>query len=117
MLRKATARRMTRPIVSNAWRVPESRATKFEPMSRAAAALPRVKLGDGGGELRRAEVGPHRVGEIQLRVRALPQQEVRQSLLSARADQEIHVRQDDPRVDRPARGVVDGESQMEARAW
>src|SRR6185312_12388429 len=38
----------------------------------AEAALPRVKLGDRRGELRRPEVGPHRFGEIQLCVRALP---------------------------------------------
>src|SRR2546427_10788669 len=46
------------------------------------------------------------------RSRALPQQEVRQPLLAARANQEIHVRQERGGADRPAGGVVHRESQM-----
>jgi hypothetical protein len=41
---------------------------------------------------RTVEVRPRHIGEVQLRVRALPQHEIAQPLLAARADQQVHVR-------------------------
>src|SRR5438034_2353279 len=51
-----------------------------------------------------------------LRVCALPQQEVRQPLLAARANQEIHVRQDRAGADRPAGGVRSEEHTSELQS-
>src|SRR5215510_13698862 len=80
------------------------------------AAVAGVIPGDGGRELGGAEVGPHRVGEVQLGVGAFPQQEVRQALLAAAADQQVDVGKQVAGLDRVARGVVDREAQLEAGA-
>jgi hypothetical protein len=69
----------------------------------------------GGGQLRRAEVRPHPVGEPQLGVRALPQQKVREPLLAAGANEQVDVGEQRTRTDRGARRVVDGNPQLEAR--
>src|SRR5262245_39775049 len=57
----------------------------------AEAALARVEVGDAGAQMRGAEVRPHRVGENELGVGALPEQKIREPLLAAGADQEIDV--------------------------
>ena len=64
-------------------------------------------LGDGLEELLPAEVGPQHVGEHELRIGQLPQQEVRDAVLARRADDEVgiglvgvvQVRPDGPLVD------------------
>jgi len=43
------------------------------------------------GEVRCTEAGPHPLGEIELRVGALPQQEVGQTLLAAGGNQKVDV--------------------------
>src|SRR5256885_11175812 len=50
-----------------------SRSSRRRFRQPAEAPLACPKFGDRCGELGRPEVGPHRVGEIQLCVRALPQ--------------------------------------------
>jgi len=64
----------------------------------------------------RGEIGPHDLREVQLRVSAFPQQEVGEALLTAGADQQVHVREDAAVRDRRARRVVDGEAEPEPRA-
>src|SRR5262245_32387120 len=56
-----------------------------------SAEAPRraVEARNGALEIRGAELGPRRLDEAQLRVRALPQQEVAESLLAAGADHQI----------------------------
>src|SRR5204862_1307412 len=54
-------------------------------------ALPRGVLRECPGELLAIEVGPERVGEVELGIGRLPEQEVRETLLSARANHEIRV--------------------------
>src|SRR5436853_3815065 len=54
------------------------------------ASLTAGELHQCGLELLGAEFGPRAGGEIQLRVSALPQEEIRQPLLAARSDQQIH---------------------------
>ena len=57
--------------------------------TEATLALP--KIVHRGGKILGSEVGPHPVAEEELRIRAFPQQEIRQSLLAARADKQIHI--------------------------
>ena len=57
-------------------------------------AVAAVALGEGGqrvGEVVAVEVGPQPLGEVELGVGAFPQQEVRQPLLAAGADQQVDV--------------------------
>jgi hypothetical protein len=46
---------------------------------------------DGGREIGRPEIRPHHRPEEQLRIRALPQEEVAEALLASGPDQEIDV--------------------------
>src|SRR5947207_8744467 len=57
----------------------------------AIATFAAAELGDGLLEMVLAEVGPQCVDENKLRVGALPQQEIADALLAARADQQIRV--------------------------
>jgi len=59
---------------------------------RSEPSLPAMELAHGLGEVALLEVRPHAVGEDQLGVGALPEQEVRESLLAAGTDQQIDVR-------------------------
>src|SRR4051812_40688005 len=56
------------------------------------AALAVLVRGDRFAEGLGAEIGPQRVGEIELGVRELPQQEVGDALLAARADEQVGLR-------------------------
>src|SRR5215203_6009484 len=58
---------------------------------RPEPPLPAAEVAHGVGQVGAAEVGPHAVGEDQLGVGALPEQEVREPLLAAGADQQVHV--------------------------
>src|SRR5712691_1942146 len=58
----------------------------------AEAALAAVEIGDRGGEIGGAEIGPQGVDEAELGVGGFPQQEIGQPLLPARTDQEIDLR-------------------------
>ena len=58
----------------------------------AKAPVAPLELRQGRVHVALGKVRPEHVGEIQLRVRALPGQEVTQALLSARADDEVGVR-------------------------
>src|SRR5450756_684236 len=62
-------------------------------LQAAEAALAAVEGGQRFRKMRRAEIRPHRVGEMQLGVGALPQQEVGQPLFAAGADDEVDVAQ------------------------
>src|SRR5919108_5564539 len=55
------------------------------------ALAPRVR-GDGLVQGFGAEVGPERIGEVELGVRELPEEEVGDALLAARADEEVGLR-------------------------
>ena len=57
--------------------------------TEATLALP--KIVHRGGKILGSEVGPHPVAEEELRIRAFPQQKIRQPLLAARADKQIHI--------------------------
>src|SRR5579875_867806 len=59
----------------------------------AIAALPRGELMERRFQVSPVEVGPQGVGHHKFRVGQLPQEEVGQPLLSARADEEIGVRE------------------------
>src|SRR5262245_29914384 len=54
-------------------------------LHRAEAPVAVLEVGDGVEEVLAAEVGPEHVGEVQLRVRHLPQQIVRDAGLPRRA--------------------------------
>src|SRR6185437_3127976 len=56
------------------------------------AALPAAVGGDGFVERLGAEVGPQRVGEVELGVGELPEEEVGDALLAAGADEEVGLR-------------------------
>src|SRR5205814_10375488 len=56
------------------------------------APLARAVGDDRRVERSRVEVGPQRVGEIELAVRELPEQEVADALLAAGADEQIGLR-------------------------
>ena len=58
----------------------------------AIAPVPGGVLLDRPPQITAIEVGPESIKENQLRIRALPEQEVRRSLLSRRADEQIDVR-------------------------
>src|SRR5579871_1847917 len=58
----------------------------------AEAALTRLEPGDGIIQLRLAEVGPQRVGEVEFRIGEVPQQEVADALLAAGAYEEVRIR-------------------------
>src|SRR5581483_937767 len=57
----------------------------------AEAPLARLELAQRFEEVALAKVRPERLGDVDLRVRHLPEQEVRQADLAARADEEIGV--------------------------
>src|SRR5882762_4926402 len=69
---------------------------------RSEAALPGAELLEGARQLRGPEFRPHALGEMQLRVRAFPEEEIAEPLLPPGADEEIHIRQQAPGGDRPA---------------
>src|SRR3954452_4042179 len=54
------------------------------------AALPAMVVVERGVKSRSAEVRPHAIREIQLRVRRLPQQEITEPFFSARANEKVH---------------------------
>ena len=58
----------------------------------AEPPVPSAELLHGPGQVLAVEIGPELLGEEQLRVGALPEQEIAQSLLSAGADHQVHVR-------------------------
>src|SRR5262249_13357560 len=55
------------------------------------AALTLLVGSDRGVECIRVEVGPEEIGEIELRVGKLPQQKVRNALLSSGADEQVRL--------------------------
>src|SRR4051812_38575407 len=57
----------------------------------AKAALSRFEDAQCLTKLLFPELGPHRLGEVELRVRALPEHEVAQSLLTACPDEQIDI--------------------------
>src|SRR5438552_1076899 len=69
--------------------------------AKPAAPLAAAVRSDGLVERRGVEVGPQRLGEVELAIRELPQQEVADALLAAGADEEIRLRRI---VDREIRG-------------
>ena len=71
--------------------------------SAAEATMAAGELEERGVEGVRSEVGPERLGEVELGVGRLPDQEVRQALLAAGPDDEVRVGQAD-RVERRADG-------------
>src|SRR5687768_5986231 len=86
----------------------------------AEAPLPAAKVGDRPFQIRRGEVRPPRVGEVQLRIRRFPQEEIAEAALAASANEQIDVRADARRVgrrscDRLTRGIIHREAQMQAR--
>ena len=65
------------------------------------------ELEERGVERVRSEVGPERLGEVELGVGRLPDEEVRQALLAAGPDDEVRVRQADRVQRRADGGLVD----------
>ena len=63
---------------------------------------------NGGSEIGPGEVRPQDVGEVELSVGRLPQQEVTQSLFSAGADEQIHVTRTARCVDGLTQGLLEG---------
>src|SRR5580698_6321460 len=59
----------------------------------AKAPLAAMKGGERVGKIGRPELRPHPLGEMQLGIGAFPQQEVREPLLAAGADDEVDVAQ------------------------
>src|SRR5687767_5851185 len=59
---------------------------------RAEATLPPVKVNECALEICRVEIGPALVGEVELRVRAFPQQKIAEAALAAGANQQIDIR-------------------------
>src|ERR1700730_10036652 len=55
------------------------------------ATLAFRKIVHRGGKILGSEVGPHPVAEEELGIGAFPQQKIRQPLLAARADKQIHI--------------------------
>src|SRR5437773_3882302 len=106
----------------------------------AEAPRTAAEVGHGGRQVLAVEVGPRARREVELGIRALPQQEVAQPLLAARAHDEVDVRRavgaarlaQTAREGRPlrltgrqmrrgaddgvARGVVDGDAKLERAA-
>src|SRR5206468_8558311 len=82
----------------------------------AEAPLAAAEILQRASEIGAVEVGPHLRGEDELGVGALPQQEVRESLLAAGADQQVDVGQQLAVRDGGAGRVVDGDAQGERRA-
>jgi hypothetical protein len=69
------------------------RVSRLLALAQAAERAPApLVLGDGGHEVVAAVVGPQGVGEQVLRVRALPQEEIRDAHLTGRADHQIGIR-------------------------
>src|SRR4051812_41473562 len=60
---------------------------------QADPPLAGLELGDGGEERSVAEVGPEHVGEDELGVGALPEEEVRDPALAARAHEQVELGQ------------------------
>src|SRR6185312_38253 len=72
------------------WRVNRGLTGLCRSQHLAEAALPPGIVGERRPELRLAEVRPQPVGEVELRISAVPEKEIRQPLLAAGADQKIH---------------------------
>src|SRR5437016_7295674 len=95
-------------------RARRSRRSSRRRLGQAAeAALARPEIAHGTRQLRRAEVGPHGVGEVQLGIGGFPQEEVREPLLAAGANQEVDVGENDAGPNRPAGRVVDRQPELE----
>src|SRR5439155_16262971 len=94
---------------SRSWR--SSRRSLWQP---AEAALSPAEFADRRGEIGGADIRPVAVAEVELGVRALPQQEVAEALLAAGADEEVDVGEEEARLDRGTAGVV-GEGPEEER--
>src|SRR3977135_849980 len=73
--------------------VPRSRSTSREARSATEAARATGKLQQRGVEGVGAEVRPQDVAPVELRVGRLPDQEIREALLAAGADDEVRVGQ------------------------
>src|SRR6266550_1142426 len=71
------------------------RPVRFHPHLRvgwlyaAVAALARLEVDDGLEQVAAAEIGPEHFGDVNLGVRDLPQQEIRDAQLAAGADQKV----------------------------
>src|SRR5690348_6780619 len=83
------------------------------PRQAAETAFAGVKGVEGAVELFGGELGPHRVEEEQLGVRALPEQEVREPALTASPDEEVDVREDPAVTDGGACRVVDRDAEVQ----
>ena len=68
----------------------------------AKSPLASAEIDHGGGEIVAVEVGPHAIGEMELGIGALPEQEIGQPFLAAGADQEIDVAAGVPAGKQPA---------------
>ncbi len=66
-------------------------ADKSQPTPRTIAPLATGEFRQRRRELGGVEIGPEHIQEDQLGIGALPEEEIRQALLSARADQQIRV--------------------------
>src|SRR5207244_13474826 len=93
---------------SRSWR--SSRRRLWQP---AEAALSPAEFADRRGEIGGADIRPVAVAEVELGVRALPQQEVAEALLAAGADEEIDVGEEEARLDRGTAGGGDEEPEEE----
>src|SRR6266508_2609301 len=69
-----------------------ARERRFGGLRSAEAALPGGEGADSRRQIAHVEVRPHAVGEVELGVRALPQQEIREPLLASGANQQVDVR-------------------------
>ena len=122
--------------------MPELKLGPTYDFANSEPSLPRSKIADRPRQLPRGERRPRRGREPQLGVSAFPQQEIAQSLLAARSDQQIDIRRvigdaaataqaplefhgrpapararrNRGAAHRVARGVVDGKSEMKTLA-
>src|SRR6516164_4819557 len=77
-----------RAVPLEAWR-----GLQRQRLQAAETALAATEGGERLGEVGRLEFGPHSLGEVQLRIGAFPQQEVREPLLAGGADDEVDIAQ------------------------
>jgi hypothetical protein len=59
-------------------------------MHFAEASLPSIEFIEGGVKIRNIEVGPHTICKQEFGIGGLPQQKVREALLTTGSDQQIH---------------------------
>ncbi len=91
--RGAPPARRTRLFAVTGQRLPPEASSDcgLLPGKPSESALSAAEIGDRGGESLPTELGPHEIAEVQLGVRALPQEEVAQAPFATRADEEVHV--------------------------